>query len=65
VYQVVLVKGEDENNYGVDEYKECIHHITHSFEELFKFISFPVIVQSYEVHWYSYDEIKVEFIEQL
>jgi hypothetical protein len=65
VQQVMLVKGENENDHRVDEYEERIHHITHSFEKLLKFVSFVVIVQSYKVHWYSYDEIKVELIEQL
>ena len=65
MHQVVLIKGENENDHRVDEYEERIHHITYSLEKLLKFVSFVVIVQSYEVYWYSYDEIKVEFIEQL
>jgi hypothetical protein len=64
VHQVVLVKGENENDHRVDEYEERIHHITYSLEKLLKFVSFVVIVQSYEVYWNCYYEVKVEFIKQ-
>ena len=60
----MLVEGEDEDDHWEDEHEEGVHRVTHSFEQFLKFISFVVIVQSYQVDRNRNDEIEVEFIEQ-